>query len=68
VGDGVSRLRREHRRDEDLEGVFVLVLGDLLDRRRLEAVNRAREPPHHGPDPAVRNDRLRRKVTQSRDS
>src|SRR5262245_43490903 len=48
--DGVLRLRRQHRRDEDLEGIFLLILRDLLDGRLVEAVDRLREPSHDDGD------------------
>ena len=35
------RLRREHRRNEDLERILLLLLGDLLDGRQLEPVDGA---------------------------
>ena len=39
----IARLRRQHRRDQDLERILLLLFGDLLDRRLLEPVDRLRE-------------------------
>ena len=54
----IARLRRQHCRNEDLERILLLILGDLLDRRLLEAGHRFAEPPHDRVDPAGRHPRL----------
>jgi len=45
-GHWISRLRREHRPDQDLERVFAAVLGDLLDGGQCEMVDGARQRFH----------------------
>jgi len=44
----IPRLRRQHRRNEDLEGVLLTFLRDLFDRRELEMVDGARQGTHYG--------------------
>ena len=60
VGHGIAGLRRQHRRDQDLEGILLLILGNLLDRRLVEARDRLAEPPHDRVDPPARHVRLGR--------
>ena len=60
-GHGVRRLRRQHRRDEDLERILLLVLRDLFDGRLVQTVDRVREPAHHCANPRARQNRLIRK-------
>ena len=50
----ILRPRREQRRDEHLERVFALLLGDLLDDREFEARDGAGQPAHHPLDVAGR--------------
>jgi hypothetical protein len=47
-------LRRQHRRNENLEGVFLAVLGDLFDRRQIEMIDGAAEGAHDSMDTAAR--------------
>ena len=56
----VLRLRRQHRRDQDLKRILLLILGDLLHRWFLEPVDRARETAHHGANAPAGNNGLRR--------
>ena len=49
-GHCVAGLRREHGGDQHLERILLAVLGDLLDRGKLEVVDRPRERLHDGED------------------
>jgi len=49
-GDRIPRLRREHCRDEDFEGILLALFGDLFDGRQLEIVDRTRQCFHDAID------------------
>jgi len=53
-GHRIARLRRQHRRDEDVERIFLALFGDFLDRGQLEIVDGARERPHDRQDASRR--------------
>jgi len=48
-GHRIARLRREHRRNQHLEGVFLAGFGDLLDCGQLQVVDGACQRAHDGP-------------------
>src|ERR1051326_3332929 len=43
----ISRLRRQHRWNEDLKRIFLLIFGDLLAGRFVQPVDGLRQPTHH---------------------
>jgi len=59
-GHRVLGLRRQHRRNQDLERILVLIPRDFLDCRRVEAVDRLGQPAHDRSDPSTRHDGLNR--------
>jgi hypothetical protein len=50
---GILRSCRKQCRYQDFEGIFLARLGNLLDRRKLEAVNRASQGSHDRPNVSV---------------
>jgi hypothetical protein len=46
----VSRLRRQHRRDQHLEGIVVFLFGDFLDGWILQVLDCAGQFLHHSSD------------------
>jgi predicted secreted Zn-dependent protease len=50
----IPRLRRQHRRDQDLKRILAAVFADLFDRRLLHAANGAAEAREDGGDRAGR--------------
>ena len=44
--DRILRLRRQHRRDQDLKGIGLLFVGDLLDCRVVHTRDGRSKPSH----------------------